>query len=688
MKKLQLPADRAKRMGIGLFFLAANSFLLSASFLSVSGLRLGEISTRDIRAPKRATYVDQEATDKKRREAASKIFPVYVSSPELTQQNIDMLNLIFKAAASQDRSQKPLSRKKKLSNQLPFDLEDETLRILVHASPETLSILESHARQILSKKLEEGIKEDRQNLEKARLDMAKSVRELQIKGAYKQALRDILSAALVTPNFIVDFEQTKTLKEKAQDSVPPIKHTIEQGEVVVKKGEKITEQSIKKLEALGLTSALFSLRGWLSSLLFSVLLLTLLTLYLRNFQNEVYRNPKSLLLLSLLFVIAMTGVRAIQNALGEGILATMPILAAAFLLGLTFTPSLTVLLSVFLALQSAWSAHNGLQLVLFVSAGVVTLTLCLKDVETRADIFRTAGFVALAGCTVLVAQGLIQATPAMQVAKAAGWGAFAAVFGGILAYGLIYLVERFFGVVTPMQLIEMANPNHPLLRRLMRQAPGTYNHSMYVANLAEAAAQEIQANRLLARAGAYYHDIGKTIRPYLFIENQIHMTNLHESLPPKVSAEYVRCHVSDGIKLGKQYRLPQCILDFIPQHHGTMRISFFYNQLGEEEKGNIEEEEFFYRGPKPQRKETAIVMLADGVEASIRAMAHPTTSDKIEEQVKKIIQNRLSTGQLDESNLTLTDLKKIEKAFLHILNAMYHPRVPYPEASVQESVSP
>jgi cyclic-di-AMP phosphodiesterase PgpH len=258
----------------------------------------------------------------------------------------------------------------------------------------------------------------------------------------------------------------------------------------------------------------------------------------------------------------------------------------------------------------------------------------------------------------------------------------------LLAVGSFALLGRMFGILTTMQLLELANPTQPLLRRLLMEAPGTYHHSIMVGNLAERAAEVIGADSLLVRVAAYYHDIGKLERPWAFIENQADMvTNVHDSLDPVASAQVISAHVIDGVKLAQKYGLPPRIRDMIPQHHGTRTISFFYQQATERTTEPVDAALFTYPGPRPQSREAAILMLSDSTEAAERA-ARDHSREAIEELVERIVRQRLEEGQFDDCNLTLRDLTRIKQSFVILLTGIYHPRIPYPPKSLQPSPEP
>jgi hypothetical protein len=247
-----------------------------------------------------------------------------------------------------------------------------------------------------------------------------------------------------------------------------------------------------------------------------------------------------------------------------------------------------------------------------------------------------------------------------------------------LALAGFFALGSAFDITTSLQLLELARPTHPLLHRLLMKAPGTYHHSILVGNMAEQAAERIGADALLARVGAFYHDIGKIMRPYFFVENQMEGVNLHESLDPKTSAKIIIGHVREGLVLAKKYRLPSKIRDFIAQHQGTGLANYFYKKASQKGDSEVREEDFRYPGPKPRTKETAIVMLADACEASVRA-SRPSSPEEVERLVKKAIEEDLLAGELDECDLTLQDLKEIRVTFVNVLEGVFHPRVKYDE---------
>jgi putative nucleotidyltransferase with HDIG domain len=298
--------------------------------------------------------------------------------------------------------------------------------------------------------------------------------------------------------------------------------------------------------------------------------------------------------------------------------------------------------------------------------------------ERVSTLTSAAAIVAVANFGIIVSFHL--STHDIDLQQLALYGFLATVSGGLsaaLTLGLVSFLGNVFGIATTMNLLELAHPSQPLFRRLLTEAPGTYHHSVVVANLAERATGSVGGDTLLARIGGYYHDIGKLTRPYVFIENQMDGQNVHDQLDAYTSARLILSHVPDGLDLASKHGIPSRVKDMIGQHHGTMLVQYFYWQAGQGAEQPVDENAFRYRGPKPQSREAAIMMLADGVEATVRAN-RDHSSENIAAVVDRIIQDRVTGGQLDECDLTLADLRKIRQAFLSVLQGIFHPRIEYP----------
>jgi len=354
------------------------------------------------------------------------------------------------------------------------------------------------------------------------------------------------------------------------------------------------------------------------------------------------------------------------------------------LMTILVNPQLALAMTCVISLLCGMIVEYNLALSIFFFVSGIVAVLTLVNFSRQRDLVRSGSILMVSNAVTVILLNLLFRTTFdyVSVVLAVGNGFFSAV----LAIGSLPFIENIFKMTSPIRLLELSNPGHPLLRRLQIEAPGTYHHSIMVGNLAEAAAQGIGADALWVRVGSYYHDIGKIKRPYFFVENQFGQENPHERLNPTLSTLIITYHVKEGVEIAKEHGLPDKIIEIIEQHHGTDLVRYFYNKASEnlsDEKGVLVEEDFRYDGPKPQTKEAALVMLADSVEAAVRSMPKPTPA-KIEALIQKIIRERLDDGQFDECNLTLKELTVVKNSFLKILEGSLHTRVEYPEKVLKE----
>jgi cyclic-di-AMP phosphodiesterase PgpH len=350
---------------------------------------------------------------------------------------------------------------------------------------------------------------------------------------------------------------------------------------------------------------------------------------------------------------------------------------------------LAVLMNLIFALLVALITGGEFVYLLPALIGGLVAIYAVSRVSQRSDLAKAGLYVAASNTAVIISLFLFMGNLSLEYGflRDLGYALVAGIANGLLssiiAIGMLPYLESAFGVTTAITLLELSNPNHPLLRQLLSRAPGTYYHSMMVCNLAEAAAEAVGADALLTRAGAYYHDIGKLKRPYFFTENQLSGRNPHEKISPNLSALIIGAHVKDGVELARKHRLPSVITDIIRQHHGSSLISFFYQQALEANgQENVSIDKFRYEGPLPQTKEAAIIMLADAVEAGIRSLSKPAGS-RVETLIRRIIKEKLNDNQMDESDLTLKELDQIGDAFVNIMAGIYHTRIEYPEKDLK-----
>ncbi len=493
-----------------------------------------------------------------------------------------------------------------------------------------------------------------------------------------------LIAAVLRENVFEDTEATEAEREQLADAVEPVIY--QKGQNIVQAGEVVTAQQYAMLSELGLLQAegadayMYLGMSLLAALMFAVVLI-----YLFQFEKRLLQEPRLMLLLSiisLLQVLLGLAVRQLSPYL-------IPVQLGTLLIAILLSPGLGLMMNTVFGVCAGVLAtgDDGILTapmfqLLLVSVFVGAVAVFLSRFASRRSRLLYAGF-ALGALDFLCAAGtgvLMNANFTENLYNGllcAGGGLLSAV----LAVGLLPLLESMFNLVTPQMLLELSTPTQPLLRQLQTEAPGTYHHSILVANLAEAAADQVGANALLCRVGSYYHDIGKTRRPIFFKENQMDQPNPHEGMEPQVSAAILAAHVRDGLAMAEKYKLPVPIRDLIAQHHGDSFMAFFYHKaLTEAEKTGkeVDPRDYSYDGPKPQTKEAAILMMADGVEAAARTLKD-RSGEAIARFVHEMVHGKLDAGQLDEAPLTLRDLDQIEKAFVKTLTGIYHERIEYPK---------
>ncbi|MTK11397.1 MAG: HDIG domain-containing protein, partial [Clostridiaceae bacterium] len=386
--------------------------------------------------------------------------------------------------------------------------------------------------------------------------------------------------------------------------------------------------------------------------------------YLSRYHSSIYNNTNKLIMINVLSCISILLARTFSVVSPFLIpLACIPML---FTLLVNHKISLTINMLNCILISGAVNFNIEITALAIVNA--VIGAIILKKMQQRNDILYSCLYIAVIDVIFTFSLGLLLSNNVVDVTKRAMYSCIASILSGVLTIGFLPFLESTFDIVTTIKLLELSNPNNPLLKRLLIEAPGTYHHSILVGNLAEVAAEEVGGNPVLARVSAYYHDAGKIKRPYFFKENQLGNDNPHDKITPNLSTLIITSHVKDGVELSREYKIPKVIRDIIEQHHGTTLVKYFYitAKNSSEKPEDVNEEEFRYPGPKPETKEAAIIMLADSVEAAVRSINEPTKS-KIEEMVNNIIKDRLNEGQLDNCDLTLKDINIIKYAFLKVL---------------------
>jgi putative nucleotidyltransferase with HDIG domain len=489
---------------------------------------------------------------------------------------------------------------------------------------------------------------------------------------------------VITPNFFYNAQQTNKRVQKAVANVSETEGAITKGQVIIRKGDLITPQKYRELKSLAKARTQYAghagqWKKYAGGIIAVFAVLVIFFLYLFLYRKQIFTDNLNLLLVLLTFSIIIVASSLLFRFTNIP-LYIIPVAIAPIILTIIFDSRVGILSALTLAFITGFINSANFEFTMATIVGCSLGLFSVRDIKNRSQFFFTTPVIVFVSYIVVII--------GFSLAVASGWTPFLTNLAYVVinalfivfTYPLILLYEKVFNITTDLTLIELSDSNLPLLKLLMNKAAGTFHHSLQVANLAEAAAGNIGANALLCRAGALYHDIGKLENPEYFTENQLG-GNEHDNLKPRMSALVIKAHVSNGVKIAKEHKLPDMIIDFIKTHHGTSVIKYFYEKAKEQsdpEKNEIKEEDFRYDGPRPYSKETGIVMLADGVEAASRAMKNPNYQ-KLKQLIDKLVDARLNEGQLSQTPLTFRDLSIIKRTFLNILVGVYHSRVEYPE---------
>jgi putative nucleotidyltransferase with HDIG domain len=506
------------------------------------------------------------------------------------------------------------------------------------------------------------------------------------------ALAHRIAAVFVRPNLLYDSDATNQAIAAGVEAIPRTAGYVQESERIISKHERITDETRLKLESLRRARAERSGEESQAAqfggiILHMLVVLILFGIYLGLFRKRIFGSNRKILLVALL--IAIQGffaflTREVETDLPLEYLIAVPV--TSMLLAILFDSRVAFYGTVVVAFIVAGIRGNDYSIALASLVAGALSVYTVRDIRNRTQIFRSMGFIFLGYAAAIVALALERFADPGRVTIQLSLALVNGLISPVLTYGLLIFFERVFRMTTDLTLIELSDSNHPLLRQLAEKAPGTYHHSMTIASLAENAARAIGANDILARTGAYFHDIGKISKPAYFVENQRGSRSRHDRLPARTSAAIIHDHVANGVALARKYGLPQEIIDCIPMHHGTTMAEFFYNKALKEaeshgesaEHAGVREGDFRYAGPKPQTKETGILMLADAIEARVRSL-DDHSSALLKETIDEVVKKRFEEGELDECPLTLKDLTKIREAFLRVLVGVYHARVKYPE---------
>ena len=658
------------------------------------GLATGSIAGATVRAPRDAVIPNALETKAAQDVVANAVAPQYdftqghadsVANLQVTMLEVQLVPVddAFHTAKTAE------ARKVAIQAALP-SLSTDAMAILVALDPGRWTTVEQAAIQLLG------------DVERREIRNASDAAALipgQMPPGPTQSEQQLV-AALLTPFVAVNSSYSQALTDQAKAAaaagVATVTDTLKAGQVIVDQGHQITESDMIKIRFFGLDSSRTDWGKPAAWLALSALAAALLLGWLWRFRPEYWHHGRTLVLVGLIFAMV-----ALAEKLPAGrawLPYAIPTAAVGMLLTVLLDAGTGTVVLALLAVLAGMVNGSSLELTGYVFLGGLSGILAIRKGERQQFFVQAAVCVALADLVVVGAFTMLgqnDATGTLQLWIAA---AGQALIASVVTLGSFALLGNLFGILTGSQLLELANPSQPLLRRLLVETPGTYHHSLMVGNLAERAAESIGADPLLARVASYYHDVGKLANPLVFIENQSNAENVHDQLDPEDSAAILKQHVTDGIDLAYKARLPKPLIAFIPQHHGTSLISYFYSKAreaaaapygglnkaaGKEAAAAVDARRFRHCGPKPQSREAAVLMLADGVEASVRSLSNRDEAT-IRAMVNQIIGERLADGQLNECELTIRDLESVREAFVGQLLGMYHQRIAYPQSKIVE----
>lgn len=644
-------------------------------------LQVGDVSPSDFQAPQDISYISEVRTEEARAAAESAVAPVYAPpDPSIARKQLERLRaaLQYITLVREDANASPEQKASDIASLSDISLKPQTIEQILALTPARWDAIQQEALSVLEQVMRRTIRDT--DLDAVRRSVPSLV-SLALNEEQAAVVVELVSA-FVIPNSVYSAELTEAAKRSAQEAVEPITQSYKAGEIIVLRGQVLRPAQLEALQKLGLIEQTSPWQEYAGAAALVIMLAMLTVLYFTRRRLGFLADARSTMIVALIFLAFVVGARLIipdRTVLPYA----YPLPAVGLLLTTLFGLETGVIISILLSMLVPYGLPNALDLIPYFLFSSLTGVLVLGAARRVWTFFRAGMGIAVAGIIMLTAFRL-------PFASVDGVAVFqltaAALFNGLASSSIALLLQYFLaqtlGLTTALQLIEISRPDFPLLQFFLRNAPGTYQHSLQVANLAEQAAELIGADALLTRVGALFHDIGKALNPSFFIENQpAENIDPHDDIPPEESAAAIIAHVTDGVALARKYRLPRRMDDFILEHHGTMVTRYQYNQAVQAAGGDaskVDIEKFRYPGPRPQSRETALLMLADGAEARARAQ-RPHDEESIRKVVLSTIEAAQKQGQLDDTKLTLRDLSIITEAFVTVLKGTHHPRIVYPK---------
>ncbi|MEG0711301.1 MAG: HDIG domain-containing protein, partial [Niameybacter sp.] len=640
-------------------------------------IEVGQIAPETIEAP---FQVENELATQRKKTLAENTTPdVYKMDEQVLDKGLANIDLLFNyvetlktSGITEEFGTSPVQI---LQSKSPIPLYEDEYKSLLNTDLAELHSIEQICINLLTNVMDAGIKEN----ENKSLDVRTKLERTDLSNSQQKIAYEIIYTQ-IKANFIVDKESTALAKEEARNSVEPI--YILQGERVIEQGTRVSEEAYAILNKIGYLNTddveSYSQYMGLLALICLIVLYVFRTIRADKNMRNFTRGQTGLIVI--LYIISLGIIRVLM----AGDYIYMPLAFAPLLIAILIDKDVAIIIHLVLLVVAATAHKADLVFVTYhLLSGLLSISI-ITAMQERKETMRNALFIGSIQALLFISLNLLVG---MNISSQLLFKAAEAFLVGlvvvILVVGSLPLWEAAFGFITPIQLLELTNPDQPVLKRLLIEATGTYYHSLLVANLAETAANEIGANALMTRVGGYYHDIGKLTCSNYFKENQV-LENPHDYLDPKSSANIILSHVTSGIELADAYKLPKCVKDMICEHHGTSMAGYFYIKAKNMEGDAVDPSDFTYNGPKPQTREAALIMLADVVEATVRSMQHKIGKEMaVEDIVRKMVRQKLDEGQLDECPLYISDLEKIIESFTRMLKGMYHERIEYPDRKVK-----
>lgn len=662
-------------------FLVLYSILITALVTKTYDIKKGDISKVTIKAQR--DIKDEISTKARIEEAIRLVPPQYTINPQVKDNALNSVSVLFsKAIALKDSDKEEADKIKELSDTSDIELSDDEYKMLINMTKEDLNNLKDMLTSTLSKIYDFSIQYNpalSTEVNNESIKRAQDMVQLEFNSSkFSKSIRDLgttIGIKLIKPNSFYDEEKTEEMKNEAINKTAPV--MVKKDQIIVMEGEEVTEEKYALLKSLGLlnTNSNSEWYIYISLAIVISLILFIQSYYLFKYENNVYRDYSKVLLINIINCISLLLARTLSMVSPS----LIPLAFAPMLITLLINHKVSLVINLLNVIFISAAVNFAADITVISVLNMIVGALLIQKLQQRNDILYSCIYIAIINVFGTLSIGFLLSNNAWEVLIKAAYSLLGSCISGVLTIGLLPFFESTFDIVTTIKLLELSNPNNPLLKKLLIEAPGTYHHSVIVANLAEAGAEAVGGNPVLARVSSYYHDVGKTKRPYFFKENQISSDNPHNKITPNLSSLIIISHVKDGLELAKHYKIPKVIQDIIEQHHGTSIVKYFYitAKNSSENPEEVLEEDFKYPGPIPLSKEAGIVMLADSVEAAVRSISEPSQI-KIENMVNNIFKSRLEEGQLDGCDLTLKDLSLIKQTFMKTLMGIYHQRIEYP----------